>query len=489
VDAVEHGEVVLAGILPVRVDLLERALGRLEPEHFADPNQRVLFRFLQAVYENYRVVMPEKFLADACRKQNLDVGKRMALVSTYELLRDRVVDDVEFDWSTDQLRDLLAEKDTGQAITDAMEILKKGKTDKDGEVLRGHADARTYLLTAMDRVDERSSSEIAPAGDLQDDLVDFERQYRETKERYAVEGIPGIRFGLPPMDVRTGGMHPGDLILIIGYVHDGKTHLCVQTAWSAAIQQGKNVVFFTTETIREQVNRRIIARHSRELRFGLPLGINSKDLKMGTVPEQDEPALAAVVQDLRTNPAYGKIHVVQVPRYSTVASIEQRMYRILARMDIDLVILDYLNLLKSDRNRAAYHEDASAIIKEAKQVATTFNGGQGVPFISPWQVTRTARERSENTAMYTLQSLSDTSEASKSPDTIVSIWAPETTDRTATVTLQVLKCRDGERANDLRVQNDRATSFFAPEGVLLNTRLHQPTASVISTANGIDNFL
>ena len=71
--------------------------------------------------------------------------------------------------------------------------------------------------------------------------------------------------------------------------------MCCQFAWHAVTQQGRNVVIFTSETLRSQVRFRILARHSRDPRFGLSKGINTRDMKAGTL--QDKNAFAAVLHD------------------------------------------------------------------------------------------------------------------------------------------------------------------------------------------------
>src|SRR6516164_3655874 len=68
----------------------------------------------------------------------------------------------------------------------------------------------------------------------------------------------------------------------------GKTSLAVDWIWRACVQQGKNVVVFTSETNRLQVRTKIIARHSRHLYAGdsrLPEGLNTKDLRGGNLPD------------------------------------------------------------------------------------------------------------------------------------------------------------------------------------------------------------
>ena len=235
----------------------------------------------------------------------------------------------------------------------------------------------------------------------------------------------------------------------------------MQAAWSAAIEQKKNVVFLTTETLRPQVARKVIARHSKMSLFDLPMGLNTRDLKAGTLSPAHEEKYTEVVREFGSNPEYGKVYVAQVPRGSSIASIEQTLYRVQRQFHIDFVVMDYLALLRSDSKRPTTREELAAIMKEAKQVSTTFDDGRGVPFLSPWQVSRLSRENAEKIGMYTSASLSETAEATNSADVIVSLLAPtDNTDRHAEVTMQVLKNRDGETANGIIVEVDYATSSF-----------------------------
>jgi replicative DNA helicase len=200
--------------------------------------------------------------------------------------------------------------------------------------------------------------------------------------------------------------------------------------------------------------------------------------------------LNEVVTDLTTNPAYGEVYIAQVPRGATIASIEQRMYRVQRHMHIDLVVMDYLALLASDRKRQTNREELAAIMKEAKQVSTTFDGGRGVAFASPWQVTRAAREQAERIGMYTSASLSETAEATNSADGIISLLAPtDNTDRRTEVTMQLLKNRDGETANGLMVAVDYATCHFSSRTGLQFAASPTAPASALSGGFGLDSLL
>lgn len=463
--ASEHAQVVLSAIIPARRDLLEKALRQLSPAHFPERVQANLFTMLQR-YSDYTSgsVMPLKYLDDNLRDR-AEPGQLQLYLETYRLFESTHSDDSEFAWSVQQLRELAAEKATGEAITEAMEILRTGK-QLGPETLRGHQDARTRILESFQEIDRELTIQDAPEGDMREEATDMMADYAERKVARERGTSTGILFGIEELDRKIGGMQPGELVLAAAYSADGKTTLCVQAAWSAAVEQGKNVAFLTTETIRPQVRRKLIARHSRLPQFELPEGLNTRDLKSGTLSEEHEGKLQSVITDLTKNPAYGRLYIAQVPRSATMASIEQRLHRIQRKFNIDIVFMDYLALLRSDRNRVTTREELASLIKDAKLLAVNFDNGRGVPFVSPWQVSRAARESAENLGMYTSASLSETAEATNSADVIVSLLAPtDNTDRRTDITMQVLKNRDGETANGIMVEVDYATSWFRSKGL------------------------
>jgi replicative DNA helicase len=458
--ATEHAATVLSAILPLRGDLLDRAATQLTDEHFPDKVQKTLWSIIIRYKEFTGGVIQSKNLEDLLKGRS-DAGTIQLYTETYETYASTNVPEDEFTWSVYQLRELAAERASREVLTTAMEILTQGKQIDTGEVLKGHQEARQFASESFSSIDKELTLQAAPEGAVQDETTEILADYAQQKSN-RLQGIgTGVMFGIAELDRRVGGMQRGELILAAGYSSDGKTTLCTQTAWSAAIEQGKNVVFFTTETTRDQVRRKLVARHSKLPQFNLPSGLNTRDLKQGTLSEKDEGVLKEVVTDMTKNPAYGKLYIAQVPRGSTVVSLEQRMYRILRSFEIDLVVMDYLALLSPERGRQSTREELSSILKEAKLVATTFNNGKGVPFMSPWQVGRVHREQAEKLGEYTSAALSETAEATNSSDIIVALLAPTNNDqRTAEVSMQVLKNRDGETANNILVSVDYATSSF-----------------------------
>lgn len=462
--ALEHGNIVLSAIIPGRRDLLDKAMLHLTSNHFTDSLQAKLFDMAERYYKVTGAVITPLALEDLLTKAKADAGKRKYYLETMELLNATKVDDADFKWSVEQLKELKAERETQQALTESMEILTRGATDSKGNELLGHEDARVHLMTKLSEIDKELHRQASPEGDVRTEAEEILREYAYRKENRA---LGGVKFGIPNLDaVLGGGLNKGELCLIVGGSSSGKTSLAtVQYPWHAAVMQGKNVFIATSETIRPVVRRKLYCRHSRHEMFQsrCPDGLNSRDAKDASFTMEEEEIFADVVKDFTTNPSYGKIHVVQVPKGAGLDFVESRMITAQRDFNIDLVVIDYLALLRSERKRQQDREELSSILKGAKQLATTFNDGEGVPIISPWQVNRAWWEKAVEVGYYTQAALAETAEATNSPDVIISILEPRVNDdREVDLKGQVLKNRDGEKSIETMFHVDYATSWFTP---------------------------
>lgn len=459
--AAEHAARVFSAIIPDRRDLQDALLQKLTPQVFSDLIHRNFFTLM----EHYATVAGGGVLSRSALEEmlsgNAEPGKVELYLETYDLFSATEVDDSDFQWSVEQLKQLSAEKSTKEALADAMEIVSKGKDLGKGLLLQGHEDARTYALEQFSAIDRELMFIEAPEGDMRQERIEILEDYAERKQRRLEGRQEGIKFGVSELDSILGGLQRGELALTVAYTSDGKTSLCVQLAWHAAVKQGKNVVFFSTETVQTVIRRKVVARHSLEPQFGLPEGLNTRDLKAGTLSDVEEVRLQEIVLDLETNPSYGKIYIVQVPREASVSTIEHRLARLQKQFDVDLVIVDYLAQFRAAERIDGYRERLTSILKDAKRMAVTFNNGQGVPLVSPWQINRQWYDIAQQQGLYTKQSLAETSEAERSPDVIVSLLGPnDNTERVREVKGQILKNRDGETSNSLRIVADYATSCF-----------------------------
>jgi replicative DNA helicase len=459
VDASDHGKVILSGIIGYNsLKALDYALLRLHPDYFDDRVQKNLFVMLQRYADQHRGIPSRAALADMLRNEK--PGTAAMYQEYYDALAAVQPPFDAFSHSIAMLRDLAFDRSTRAALTQGYEILNAGVWE-DKIWLQGHAAARSWVLSEFAAVDRDASTEAGKSeGDMRAEEEEILSVYARAQALRAQGHAPGVEFGLPELDAKLpGGTLPGELTLIAAWTTTGKTSWCVNWAWHAAVMQRKNVVFFTTETLRPQVRVKLLSRHSRHPKFGLPEGIDSRRIRAGTV--QDESAFRQVLKDLTEDGDYGQLYIAQVPRGGTMSAVEGRLAAIARTFHPDLVIIDYLQLLRPDvvRRDAAGHEVYGNVVKSAKELAIDYE----VPVASPWQVNREGRRELKSAGVYGLQHLAVSQEASNTSDIVLGL-ADLDQDSTGGTRVQldlaVMKNRDGERGAQLQLTADFRTSCY-----------------------------
>jgi replicative DNA helicase len=327
-----------------------------------------------------------------------------------------------------------------------------------------------WLLQRLAEIDRELHQADAPEGDMRIEGAAVLDEYG-TRKGHRERGTSGaISTSLAELDELLGsGLERGELDIVAGWTSAGKTSFIIQLAWHAAVVQGRNVVFFTSETQRPQIRVKVLARHSRLERFGLRAGLNSRDIKAGTLTPAAEAKLREVVADF--SQIQGRFYIAQAPRRATIESVWSRLARITRDWPADLVVIDSIQLLRAEERRRSQWEETSATVKEVKELAGTYLDGRGVPVISPWQVSKEARAAARQRGFYLTGDLAETREAETSSDLILSLLEPDEFRGGRDVVLQlgVLKNRDGEarygRDRGVTLDTDYATcSFTARSG-------------------------
>jgi replicative DNA helicase len=465
-DAIAHGKVALSAVLAGggSVKALDYVRVRLTPEHFADEVQRKLLILLQRYADATGGVPTREGLADLLRDQ--PPGTALRYGEVYDALAARAPELHAFKHSVDQLRELTAARKTEEAFAQGTEILRNGARLVDGTELRGHAAARAWVLAAFAEAERAGGVALTPEGNALAEGDDILDAYAKTKALRLAGHLPGVRFGLPRLDAFLGtGLLDGEMATVMASTTIGKSSLCVQCGWHNAVQEGKNVVFFTTEQLRTSLRIKIVARHSRLPKFGLARGLNSADIRAGRLTEEEERIFAWVLDDLKTG-GYGQLNVVQLPEVATVSGMSARYASIRRQYKVDLVVVDYLQLFTPERasRESRQHENQSGIVKAAAAWCRSVDDGAGVPLITPWQANGDGVNAQKASGRISLEHSADTREASKTPSVVLALTAPEedtSNGRHAQLRLEVLKNRDGGRNKRFDITADYATNYFS----------------------------
>ena len=190
---------------------------------------------------------------------------------------------------------------------------------------------------------EKSLFDLAERGHFNRSFLKFDNALKQTiemaKNAYQNdEGIVGVPTGLTDLDARLGGLHKQDLIIIAGRPSMGKTALATNIAFYAAknIQNKESkssVAFFSLEMSSEQLSTRILSEHSK---------IRSNDIRRGKVSEKEFEKFIETSKNIFNLPLY----IDETPAI-TISAISNRSRRIKRLFGLDLIVVDYIQLMRS----------------------------------------------------------------------------------------------------------------------------------------------
>ena len=232
---------------------------------------------------------------------------------------------------------------------------------------------------------EKSLFDLAEKGSFSSSLVKFDEAMRMTIEMASSaykndEGIVGVPTGLTDLDDRLGGLHKSDLLIIAGRPSMGKTALATNIAFNAAkkIQEDgrkSTIAFFSLEMSSEQLSTRILAEQSR---------IKSNDIRRGRISEEQFDKFIETSKNISELPLY----IDETPAIS-IAALSNRARRIKRLYGLDMVVVDYIQLMKASNFREGRVQEISEITQGLKALAKELS----VPVLALSQLSRAVESR------------------------------------------------------------------------------------------------
>ena len=446
-----------------RTNRIREFAAKLSTEHFSGKNQAFFTVISRYFYQTYNLISPADFL-DAIKSSDDSTDalvfefKQLLILFVYgeiptsnETKPDGAltyITDAEFTYAIARLKEQTQKDLYGESLSSTMEILVRGKS-VEKKHLQGFEDARLYYAKQLHAVEHVGGTEL-PQGTVNEEGEEIKQEY--AKAKHGESTIFRVQTGVTEIDSLTGGGAPGEMWFLTGFTAEGKTTECINIAYNAMLH-GQNVVFGTAETLREQVRRRLICRHSIHEKFHSPRGLTGDALKRGKLSVEEEILFNSVVDDLCTDPHYGKFKIVQIPKRCTVDYFSGLLAKYETEFYTHLAVWDELRLAGIEGNRGSRREELNDIITDAKQMAVAHrhhDGTVGLLLLAPYQVSRAHWQSARESGHYDKSCLSETSEAEKTADLI---WSHLRKDDLTELTCQVLKYRDGaDRTQDFRLE-------------------------------------
>ncbi len=241
------------------------------------------------------------------------------------------------------------------------------------------------------------------------------------------EALTGISSGFSNFDDKTSGLQKSDLIIIAGRPSMGKTSFAMNLAENAAMGTENSVAVFSMEMPGEQLAIRMMSSLGR---------IDSHSLRTGKLDDQDWPRLISSVNML----SKAKLFIDDTPALSPT-EVRARTRRLKREHGLDLVIIDYLQLMQvggSTENRAT---EISEISRSLKALAKELN----IPVIALSQLNRSVEQRPDKRPV--MSDLRESGGIEQDADVILFIYRdevynPESNDK-GTAEILIRKQRNG----------------------------------------------
>jgi replicative DNA helicase len=228
-------------------------------------------------------------------------------------------------------------------------------------------------------------------------------------ELYHSDGsMTGIATGFKKLDEMTSGLQPGDLIIIAGRPSMGKSTLAVNIAENAALGANKSAAIFSMEMSAEALTLRMISSLGR---------INQGNLRSGRLEEQDWPRIDSAMTQLSS----AKIFIDETPGL-TPTEIRARSRRLKRERGLDLIVVDYLQLMQVAGTKENRATEISEISRSLKALAKELK----VPVIALSQLNRGVEQRVEKKPV--MSDLRESGALEQDADLILLIYREEVYD-------------------------------------------------------------
>lgn len=190
--------------------------------------------------------------------------------------------------------------------------------------------------------------------------------------------VTGIPTGYIDFDIKTAGLQPSDLIIIAGRPSMGKSALALGIAEYAGVVEKIPVGIFSLEMSKEQLAQRLLCSHAK---------VDAHKVRTGFLATSDWPRLTAAAGKLSEAPIY----IDDTPAISAM-ELRAKARRLKSHHNIQMIILDYLQLMRGSTHIESRQQEISEISCALKALARELS----IPVIAISQLSRAVESRNDH---------------------------------------------------------------------------------------------
>jgi replicative DNA helicase len=269
-------------------------------------------------------------------------------------------------------------------------------------------DEETGLEAVMDDAEKavfgvsekRMTRDLAPINEV---LSDFYDHISDLAAR--PDDIHGVPTGFIDLDRLLTGLQPSDLIIVAGRPGMGKTGFALSLAKNAAQTHKKHVAIFSLEMGNDQLVQRLLAQQT---------GIDSQRLRTGKLQDDEWALLTHAIETLGDT----RIFLDDTPGI-TPLQLRTKCRRLHLEFGLDLIIIDYLQLMSGDTRNDNRVQEVSYISRHLKILAREIN----VPVLAAAQLSRAVEQRADKKPV--LSDLRESGSLEQDADIVMFIYRPE----------------------------------------------------------------
>jgi replicative DNA helicase len=403
-----EAEQSLLGAILVNNDAFYRVSDFLEPKHFFEPLHQTIYETSSSLIRMGKVATPvtlKTFLPADADIGGMTIGQYLARLAAEATT---IINAQDYGRT---IYDLSLRRDLIHIGEDMVNVAFDAPVDFAPRAQIEDAERKLYELAESGRYDggfQRFSQALTVAVDMA--AKAFQRDGK----------LSGISTGLRDLDTKMGGLQHSDLIILAGRPGMGKTSLATNIAYNVAkayqgelqpdgtmkATNGGVVGFFSCEMSGEQLATRIIAERT---------GIPSSNIRRGGITEGDFDKIRDYSIELQSLPFY-----VDETGGLSIAQLMARSRRLKRQKGLDLIVVDYIQLLQGSSKRSDSRvQEITEITTSLKALAKELN----VPIIALSQLSRQVESRDDKRPQ--LSDLRESGSIEQDADVVMFVYREE----------------------------------------------------------------
>ena len=359
----EEAERSVLGAVMLNREVLFDVLEEVEADDFYNSAHKEIYRAINQLYRESKAVDVLTVSEELKRRGVLQMVGGRAYVAQLTLDVPSTVNAVEY-------AKIVSEKATlRKMITASEDITDKGyRAEMDASEILDYAEKSIFSIAERNQKNDYT--------DVQSVLL---TNIQEIDEAARNQGkVLGTPTGFKALDDKLNGLQKSNLIIIAARPAMGKTAFALNIAQQSAVKEGSVVMIFDLEMSNEQLGQRLLASQAR---------VEATKLQRGALDKKDWDRVNLALDEMQK----AQIFIDDTPGISLI-EIRNKCRRLKAERGLDLIVIDYLQLMTSPEKSDNRQVEISAISRNLKLLAREMD----CPVIALSQLSRAPEQRPDH---------------------------------------------------------------------------------------------